>query len=99
MRRLLAPVPLAVLGVLIALVALLAYGLATNEPDRGIDDAVARGVSASLRRKLVLPRAVRRGPRAHSADYRGQVGVLNFWASGASPAATVAHPPALARRL
>ena len=42
MRRLLAPVPLAVLLMLGALLVLLAYGLAENEPDRDVE-ARARG--------------------------------------------------------
>ena len=37
MERLLAPIPIAVLCAVVALVALLAYGLASNEPDRKVD--------------------------------------------------------------
>jgi hypothetical protein len=43
MRRLLAPIPIAVLIVVVALVALLAYGLASNEPDRGVEQALVAG--------------------------------------------------------
>ena len=34
MKRLLRPIPIAVLCVVLALIGLLAYGLAANEPDR-----------------------------------------------------------------
>ena len=43
MRRVLSPVPIAIVCVLVALFALLAYGLVQNEPDRGVDEALARG--------------------------------------------------------
>ncbi len=43
MRRLLAPVPLAVLLMLGALLVLLAYGLAENEPDRDVERALGAG--------------------------------------------------------
>jgi len=83
MRRLLAPVPLAVLGVVFALVALLAYGLASNEPDRGIEEALQQGQREEAP-ELVLPRLSGEG-EGSLADYRGQVVVLNFWASWCEP--------------
>ena len=43
MRRALSPVPIAVICVLLGLFALLAYGLASNEPDRGVEEALNRG--------------------------------------------------------
>jgi cytochrome c biogenesis protein CcmG, thiol:disulfide interchange protein DsbE len=83
MRRVLSPVPIAVICVLGALVALLAYGLAQNEPDRGVDEALARGERKDAP-ALELPR-LGGGGRAALADYRGQVVVLNFWASWCKP--------------
>jgi cytochrome c biogenesis protein CcmG/thiol:disulfide interchange protein DsbE len=83
MRRLLAPIPIAVLGAVVALLALLAYGIAQNEPDRKVDRAVAAGQrdpAPSLR----LPRLEGSG-QASLADYRGKVVVLNFWASWCVP--------------
>jgi len=83
MRRALSPVPIAVVCVLVALVALLAYGLIQNEPDRGVDRALARGERAPAP-GLSLPELG--GTRTISLDdYRGRVVVLNFWASWCEP--------------
>ena len=83
MRRVLSPVPIAVICVLVALVALLAYGLVQNEPDRGADQALARGERADAP-PLNLPELG--GTRTISLkDYRGRVVVLNFWASWCQP--------------
>jgi cytochrome c biogenesis protein CcmG/thiol:disulfide interchange protein DsbE len=79
----LSPVPIAVICALLALIALLAYGLAQNEPDRGVDEALARGERKPAP-ALELPR-LGRGGSASLADYRGQVVVLNFWASWCKP--------------
>jgi cytochrome c biogenesis protein CcmG/thiol:disulfide interchange protein DsbE len=76
MRRLLAPVPVAVVGVVLALLALLAYGLASNEPEGEIAGEPAP--------ELELPRLSGNGVES-LADYRGRVVVLNFWASWCEP--------------
>ncbi|MEA2330710.1 MAG: cytochrome c biosis protein CcmG, thiol:disulfide interchange protein DsbE [Thermoleophilaceae bacterium] len=83
MRRLLAPIPIAVLSAVVALVALLAYGLASTQPDRGIDDALRAGEREAAP-AVELP-ALEGGARQTLADYRGQVVVLNFWASWCDP--------------
>ena len=72
----------AIVGVL-ALIALLAYGLASNEPDRGIERALAAGERVAAP-PLELPRLFG-GGRGSLADYRGRVVVLNFWASWCVP--------------
>ena len=83
MRRVIAPVPIAVICVILALVALLAYGLAANEPNREVEGALARGTREPAP-PLELPRLS--GVGAESLDdYRGKVVVLNFWASWCEP--------------
>lgn len=83
MRRLLTPIPVAVTCALLALVALLAYGLASNEPDRAAEEALAQGEREQAP-ELELPRLSGGGSESLE-DYRGQVVVLNFWASWCEP--------------
>jgi cytochrome c biogenesis protein CcmG/thiol:disulfide interchange protein DsbE len=83
MRRALSPVPVAIVCVLLALVALLAYGLVSNEPDRGVENALDRGDTKPAP-DLELPK-LGGGGTSSLADYRGQVVVLNFWASWCDP--------------
>jgi cytochrome c biogenesis protein CcmG/thiol:disulfide interchange protein DsbE len=83
MRRALSPLPIAVMLGVAALVGLLAYGLSSNEPDRGIEKALARGERKPAP-ELELPRLSGGGSRS-VADYRGRVVVLNFWASWCEP--------------
>ena len=75
--------PLAVIAVAAALVGLLAYGVASQGTDTSIDDAVSRGERIDAP-KSTLPVLGRPGKRS-LADYRGQVVVLNFWASWCPP--------------
>ena len=83
MERLLAPIPIAVLCAVVALVALLGYGLASNEPNRSVDLAVQAGQREPAP-EIDLPKLGGAG-RASLADYRGRVVVLNYWASWCDP--------------
>jgi cytochrome c biogenesis protein CcmG, thiol:disulfide interchange protein DsbE len=66
-----------------ALVGLLAYGLASQREDTSIDEAVTEGrrVDAPV---LTLPKLGQAG-QGSLADYRGEIVVLNFWASWCKP--------------
>lgn len=83
MKRLLSPVPLTVLAAALALVALLAYGVSSKEPDRSVESALERGEKPAAPSE-VLPRLS--GPGSASVrDLRGKVVVLNYWASWCKP--------------
>jgi cytochrome c biogenesis protein CcmG/thiol:disulfide interchange protein DsbE len=83
LRRRFAPIVVAVICAVAALVGLLAYGLSASEPDRKFEDSLARGEREPAP-ALELPR-LSGGGRGSLADYRGKVVVLNFWASWCEP--------------
>lgn len=81
MKRLLVPALATVLAV--ALVGLLGYGLVARSADDSIEQAVAEG-TFPMAPSIALP--VLGGERTQSvADLRGQIVVLNFWASWCKP--------------
>ena len=83
MKRLLSPVPAAVLVGVLALLGLLAYGVNSREPNAEVEQALARGQRVPAP-ALTLPRLD--GPGTASlADFRGKVVVLNYWASWCEP--------------
>jgi cytochrome c biogenesis protein CcmG, thiol:disulfide interchange protein DsbE len=73
----------AVIAAAAALVALLAYGVASQRTDTSIEDAVATGDRVDAPEET-LPLLGADG-EGSLADYRGQVVVLNFWASWCPP--------------
>ncbi len=72
-----------VIAAAVALVGLLAYGVASQSTDTSIDDAVSKGERIAAPR-ADLPVLGQRGERS-LADYRGKVVLLNFWASWCPP--------------
>ena len=80
MKRLLSPIPLIVLTGVLALVALLAYGLASNKTSEPAASTLLNKVAPTPS----LPTLD--GPGKSSlAAYRGKVVVLNYWASWCDP--------------
>jgi len=82
-KRLLAPLPIALLVGLFALFALLIYGLVAGGAERraGESSKLSKGSSTPA---LALPNLAGSG-RGSLADYKGKVVVLNFWASWCEP--------------
>jgi cytochrome c biogenesis protein CcmG/thiol:disulfide interchange protein DsbE len=68
----------------VALISLLAYGLASGDGSSTLDDALARGERPPAP-PLELPPLNGDGPPQTLADYRGKVVVLNVWASWCTP--------------
>jgi cytochrome c biogenesis protein CcmG/thiol:disulfide interchange protein DsbE len=79
----LSPLPLAVGLVVIALVALLVYGVNSSGPSRTLDSQLARGQKPAAP-SLALT-SLRDGKRVSLKDYRGKVVLLNVWASWCTP--------------
>jgi cytochrome c biogenesis protein CcmG/thiol:disulfide interchange protein DsbE len=85
-RRALAPSLVAVCAA--GMLGLLVYGVAARSDSRTLDDAVAHGQRpAAPDRSLPL---LRGGAQRRLADYRGQVVLVNFWASWCTPCAAEA---------
>jgi cytochrome c biogenesis protein CcmG/thiol:disulfide interchange protein DsbE len=79
----LSPLPLAVGLAVIALVALLAYGVNSSGPSRSLDARIARGERPPAP-ALDLPK-LEGGGQTRLADFKGRVVLLNVWASWCTP--------------
>jgi len=82
-KRIVSPLPLAVGLAVIALVALLIYGVSSSGPSRTLDSKIARGEKPAAP-KLELT-SLHDGKQASLADYRGKVVLINVWASWCGP--------------
>jgi cytochrome c biogenesis protein CcmG/thiol:disulfide interchange protein DsbE len=81
--RLLRPFPLVALAGVLALLALLAYGIAENQTSQSIDSQLAAGKRPPAP-DISLPK-LDGGGDVSLSSYRDQVVVLNFWASWCPP--------------
>ena len=79
---------------MLALLALLAYGIAQNQTSQSIDSQLAAGKRPAAP-NIKLPKLSGGGPDVALSSYRGKVVVLNFWASWCPPCKEEA--PVLAR--
>src|SRR3954470_10894726 len=78
-KRMVSPLPLAVGLAVIALVALLAYGVTSTGPSRALDSALAQGKNPSAPSLQLTD--LRDGKQASLGAYKGKVVLLNVWAS------------------
>jgi cytochrome c biogenesis protein CcmG/thiol:disulfide interchange protein DsbE len=77
------PLPLAVGLAVLALVALLVYGVNSSGPSRTLDGQVARGEKPAA--PTLELTSLHDGAKRSLGDYKGQVVLVNVWASWCGP--------------
>jgi cytochrome c biogenesis protein CcmG, thiol:disulfide interchange protein DsbE len=77
------PVAVAVGIVVVALIALLTYGVTSSGPSRSLDEKLAKGEKPPAP-AMTLARLQGTGQRS-LADYKGKIVLLNVWASWCGP--------------
>jgi cytochrome c biogenesis protein CcmG/thiol:disulfide interchange protein DsbE len=82
-KRIVSPLPLAVGLAVIALVALLVYGVTSSGPSRTLDGQIARGEKPAA--PALQLTSLHDGAKKSLADYRGKVVLVNVWASWCGP--------------
>jgi cytochrome c biogenesis protein CcmG, thiol:disulfide interchange protein DsbE len=80
------PVPIAVGIVVVALVALLVYGVTNQGPSRTLDSKVAQGLKPAAPQLSLTE--LRDGAPASLGQFKGKVVLLNVWASWCTPCKT-----------
>ena len=66
-----------------ALVGLMTYGVAQQQPDTSIDEAISNGERVEAPERALAK--LEGGGQGSLQDYRGKVVVMNFWASWCKP--------------
>ena len=82
-KRMVSPLGIAVGLAVLALIALLVYGVNSSGPSRTLDGQIARGEKPAAP-KLELT-ALDSGAKRSLADYKGKIVLLNVWASWCVP--------------
>jgi cytochrome c biogenesis protein CcmG/thiol:disulfide interchange protein DsbE len=82
-KRIVSPLPLAVGLAVIALVALLVYGVHSSGPSRTLDGQIARGEKPAA--PALQLTSLHDGKKISLADYKGKVVLINVWASWCGP--------------
>jgi cytochrome c biogenesis protein CcmG, thiol:disulfide interchange protein DsbE len=82
-KRIVSPLPLAVGLAVIALVALLVYGVSSTGPSRTLDSQIARGEKPAA--PALELTSLHDGAKSSLAKYKGKVVLVNVWASWCGP--------------